>query len=439
MRVGIVGGGISGLAVCHALARRGIAATVFEASDMVGGAIRTHVDGDEVIELGAQRTRLVGSVRRLVDELALDSQLLKAPPGAQRFVWAEGRLHPFPTSDRATRTTSLLPPRTRQRLLQDPLEGAVLNDESVAEYITRTCGRAAYHRLFGPVVSAMYGSDPNQMDASLIMKEQGLSRALAGMLRANNTATDTAADDFARDGAGEASNEGAAFTFRAGLGVLPNALAARYESRVYLQRPVESVRRSEHGHTQSGWEVVWGGPDPGSQEVDRLVLTVPGPEAGRLLAPHAPETAAGLSRLTYNRVVVVPVRVPGSPQGFGMQVSLGSSLRIRGVTWNDYLFGRNGICTVYLGGGLDPQVAEWQDDRIAEVVKTDYEAIHGDVPEVLQVARPALPAWDRSWRDLRFDPPRNLWLCGSYAARLGIATRIEHAERVAAEVAERGP
>ena len=62
MRIGIVGGGITGLALTHALARRGIDSVLFERSTRPGGVIQTRVCDGDTFEVGPQRTRLTWTV-----------------------------------------------------------------------------------------------------------------------------------------------------------------------------------------------------------------------------------------------------------------------------------------------------------------------------------------------------------------------------------------
>ena len=51
-RVAIIGGGITGLSAAWHLQQQQIPFTLYEASDRVGGAIRTHHEADCLIEAG---------------------------------------------------------------------------------------------------------------------------------------------------------------------------------------------------------------------------------------------------------------------------------------------------------------------------------------------------------------------------------------------------
>lgn len=418
MRVGIIGGGITGLALTHALARRSVDSILFEGADDVGGVIRTARHDGRVVELGPQRTRLSPPVRRLVDELELRGEILEARPGARLFIWARGRLRVVPTRPRGLLTGDLLSPAGRTRAALEPFTRGIRPQESVARYFRRKLGREAYARLFGPLVSATFGSDPETMPAARILPmflgPLGVKRSLL------------AAAQRREPGAAPP-----AFTFREGMGTLPRAIARRHAERVRVSAPVEEIRRSGQR-----FEIGHGGARPDSEAVDHVVIATPAPVAAQLLRPVAPAAADRLAGLRYHRVAVVPLEVERAPEGFGFQVALGERWRTRGVTWNASLFGREGLCTAYLGGGLDPDVAAWNSARVERTAAEEYEAIHGVAAAPLRTARPRLPAYDGSWTALDgLDLPTGITLAAGYTGRLGISSRIAEAESVAERLA----
>ena len=420
MRIGIIGGGITGLALTHALARRGVDSILFEGADEVGGVIRTSPHDSRVVELGPQRTRLSPPVRRLVDELGLREEILEARSGARLFIWAGGRLRAVPSGPRGLFTGDLLSPAGRARAAMEPFTRGIRPRESVARYFSRKAGREAYRRLFGPLVSATFGSDPETMPAArvlpMLLGPLGVKRSLLAAARRREPAATPPP-----------------FTFRAGMATLPRALAQRHADRVRVSAPVEEMRRSGRR-----FEIGHGGSRPGSEVVDHVAVATPAHAAADLLGTVAPAAAARLAGLRYHRVAVVPLQVESAPEGFGFQVALEESWRTRGVTWNASLFGRDGLCTAYLGGGLDPDVAAWDAARLERTAADEYEAIHGAAATPICVARPRLPAYDSSWTGLDgLDLPPGITLAAGYTGRLGISSRIAQAESVAERLAAR--
>ncbi|MFB6311197.1 MAG: NAD(P)-binding protein, partial [Salinirussus sp.] len=95
MRIGIIGAGITGLALTHHLARRGIDAVTLEAADRPGGVIRSdEVDGI-VLERGPQRTRLTPEVKELVSAAGVGDAVIEAPE-LPVYVYVRGQLCEVP-------------------------------------------------------------------------------------------------------------------------------------------------------------------------------------------------------------------------------------------------------------------------------------------------------------------------------------------------------
>lgn len=412
MNVGIIGGGITGLALTHALARRGIQTTLLERSPEIGGVIRTIEREGDVLELGPQRTRLVPPVRRLVEELDLGDELLEAAPGSELFVWTRGRLRRVPRSVGGLATGDLLTPGGRIRMAAEPLTAGLDPDESVAAYFTRKCGAEAYRTLFGPLISATFASDPARMRAGqalpMLLEPLGVRRSLLA-----------AARRWRPTGAAPAC------TFRHGMATLPRALAAKHAARLRLGVGATAVRG-----TGTGVEIRTDGGE--ALTVDHVVLTCEAHAAAALLASSHADVADRLAGLSYNEVCVVPLRVENTPAGFGFQVAFGEDWQTRGVTWNAALFGRTQLATAYLGGGRAPEIADWSDADVGRVAAREFEEIHGISAEPLAVARPALPAYDETWS--RLDGlvlPERVTIAASYTGRLGISGRIAEVETLA--------
>ena len=88
--VAVVGGGLAGLACARALAARGVECAVFEASDAVGGRVRTDAVEGFQIDRGFQvLLTAYPEARAVLDYDALDLRAFE--PGA--LVWHGGRLH----------------------------------------------------------------------------------------------------------------------------------------------------------------------------------------------------------------------------------------------------------------------------------------------------------------------------------------------------------
>jgi protoporphyrinogen/coproporphyrinogen III oxidase len=427
--IGIVGGGLTGLALAHDLGVRGIRHRLWEASPEPGGVMRTvRVEG-RLLELGPQRVRRTPLLEGLAREVGLAEELITAPEDLPLHVYSRGRLRTAPLSLRDLAGTDLLTPLEKLRMGLEPLTGAARPGEDVASFLSRKFGGAAYRRFLGPLYGGLYASDPAEMEVELslarALEELGVGRSL---LRA------------ALSAGIRGRRPPPACTFRDGLQALPRALAAAAHTRVELERPVVEIRGRD-----GGFEVCT---DDGSTLVEALVLTVPAPAAARLLRGAAAAAADALSGLRYNPLAVVhlvsPDAVAAELRGYGYQVALDEPLETRGVTFNASLFGndphRRDVFTVYLGGMQHPELVGRPDEELARLAVREFQEVTGHASRAVHVHRVQVPAWDRSWRALeRLQLPRGLVLEAAYTARPGIPGRLARARALAGRLAEPQP
>jgi oxygen-dependent protoporphyrinogen oxidase len=168
--IGIIGGGITGLAAAYELAVRGVPFQLFEASQRLGGIIRTeHVEGF-TIEAGpdsilAQKPAAIA----LCEALDLRSRLITTNTPRTAFVLKDGRLHALPspsvlgipTTWKGLVTYDLLSPRARARLAVEPLvrRRRAADDESVAAFFRRRFGETTVATIAEPLLGGIHAGD----------------------------------------------------------------------------------------------------------------------------------------------------------------------------------------------------------------------------------------------------------------------------------------
>lgn len=410
--IGIIGGGLTGLALAHYLAQRGVPHMVFEAEERPGGVIRSGRVEGHLLEWGPQRTRLVGSVGELVRELGLGDQVVTAPPGLPLFVYRRGRLRRVPFSAGDFIRSDLLSWPAKLRVLLEPFTRGPDDAERVADFFTRKLGRAAYEDLLGPLYGGLYASDPADMVVGLslghVLREFGIGRSLLlPLLRRRGRISPPAA-----------------CSFQEGMQTLPAALYRHNQSNVRLGTPVQRLQGAG-----DGFRLQW---DGGELNAEQIVIATSAPAAARLLTEIAPDAAMRIGQLTYNPLAVVHLHAETELVGLGYQVSLAERLSTRGVTFNDSLFGRQGVYTAYLGGAKDRQVVERPDDEVAEIALREFREVTGYDARALSVARERMPAWDRSWEALEgLQLPAGIHLAANWESRPGIPGRLAQAKRLA--------
>jgi oxygen-dependent protoporphyrinogen oxidase len=433
MTVAVVGAGITGLTLTHHLVERGVDVTTFEARDEAGGVIQSRRRGGHVVEVGPQRMRLTPGVEALVRAAGLDDRVVTSD-AEDLYVYADGALHRAPTSREAFLGTDLLSWPAKLRLLAEPLTRPAHESETVAEVFSRKFGRRAYERLVGPLYGGLYASDPAAMPAAF---------ALSGLMDREAEAGSMLAALRGRLGGGAPPA-----TLDDGLQTFPRALAARYDDAVRLNERVtgvESVADDGPSVTAGDVPVASDGSgryrvvtDRGEYRADHVVVTVPAGAASDLLADVA-DGADGLADLTYNPLALVYLTAAGVPEGaLGYQVSYDADLRTLGVSFNGETFGRDDLCTAFLGGMHDPTVLDEDDAGLGAIARRELETVLGSEASVVGVERRDrwFPAYDQTWWALSdLSTPPGLHLATNYTARMGITSRVREAERVAERIA----
>lgn len=415
--VAVVGAGITGLALAHALHLRGVPHIVLEAGQRVGGVIRSESVDGHLLEFGPQRTRLTSVIGDLVGALGLEKDVLTAPAGLPLFVYRNGKLRLVPYSPRDLFRSDIVSFGAKARLFVEPLTGPARAKETVASYFTRKVGRDIYEALVGPLYGGLYASDPAEMIVGLslgpVLREFRIGRSLLLPLLLRKGRIDPPA----------------ACTFTDGLEMLPRALHASNSANVRLGASVTSISHDGGWTLRSGDTTI---------RAEHVVLTVPASTASDLLRPVVPNTARALASLTYNPLAVVHLYAPESAlRGLGYQVAFGEKLVTRGVTFNDSLFGRRGVYTAYLGGAKAPVVSRWSDAEVAAVAIREFQAVTGVTAEVLRVTREWMPAWDRSWSAIaNLTLPAGIHVAANWQARPGIPGRLAQATRLAEQLAD---
>src|SRR5450830_605813 len=94
--VAVVGGGISGLICARRLSQKGIYVTLFEASPVLGGEIRTATLAGHVVDMGAEAIHVSApGMNTLITELELTDDLIKSNPGMS-WLWTGRGLRVLP-------------------------------------------------------------------------------------------------------------------------------------------------------------------------------------------------------------------------------------------------------------------------------------------------------------------------------------------------------
>jgi protoporphyrinogen oxidase len=308
-RVVVVGGGISGLAAAHALVSDGVAVTVVESSDAVGGKLRISEVAGVAVDEGAEMfLRRVPEAMDLVSSLGRAPELV-SPKTTSASVWARGELRPMPTgtvmglpSDPATLRGVLSEDEVARASADLDLPGDPPGDDiSVGKWVASRVGAAVVERLVDPLLGGVYAGRADELSLAATVPQ--LPRDERSLLAAVRRAVPYAP-----------STDPVFATITGGMGSLPASVAVAIVAAGGEILTGCTVRRIET--SPAGWRVVHG-PTTDEQVVraDAVILAVPAAPTARLLAEVAPFAAAELASIEAASMAIITTawRVADAP------------------------------------------------------------------------------------------------------------------------------
>jgi oxygen-dependent protoporphyrinogen oxidase len=390
--VAIVGGGIAGLAAAYDVHRRGARFLLLEASGRWGGVIRTERADGFLMEGGpdallAQKPEGL----RLCRELGLADRVVPTNPDQRTvFVRHAGILHRLPegmamgvpTRLRALAGTRLFTWPGKLRMAADLVLPARRSgdDESIASFFRRRLGGEALRRLGAPFLAGIHAGDAERLSIRatfprLVEMEQrhgSLIRALAA----------------ARRGDGDGAPPPPFFSLRDGLSELVDTLAAHLPGeQLRTGVAVRSVVREGGVHVL---DLADGEP----VRARAVVLALPAPRAGALLAGLDAELAALLEGIPFasSAVVCLGYRrgdVRHALDGYGLVVGESEGLRTTACGFFSTKFpGRapdgHVLLRAFVGGARDAEALSLSDAELTETVQREMAPVLGlSAPPVL--------------------------------------------------------
>jgi protoporphyrinogen/coproporphyrinogen III oxidase len=235
--VGIVGGGISGLACSYYLGRAGIESVVFDPTP--GGLLGTvHTEGC-ILETGPESWLASKPwAEQLIRELGMGGELTGSNDAQRRtYVLRDGRFVTLPEGLQLVVPTRLIPLlktelftwSTKFRMGTEVFRNPqALPDRSVSEFVADHFGREAVDYLAEPLLAGVYGGSPDHLSAVSVLPkfvehEQRFGSVVVGALREKK----------------KTSGEPVFKSLRNGMGSLIDALR---EKATVISAPVESIR-----------------------------------------------------------------------------------------------------------------------------------------------------------------------------------------------------
>jgi len=286
MRVGVIGGGVTGLSCAYYLGKAGVEATVFDPAP--GGPIGTVVIDGCILETGPESWLAAKPwAELLIRELGLGGELTGSNDAKRKtYVLRGGRFVTLPEGLQMVAPTKVMPIvesrlfgwgtkiRMGLEIFRSP---KTLPDRSVSAFVEDHFGPEAVDYLAEPLLAGVYGGSPDHLSAPSVLPkfveyEQRYGSVVVGTMRDRR----------------KPSGQSIFKSMKHGVGTLIDALLARVSLR---RERVERLVR-----TETGWQLFandqW-------HDFDVVVLACGANGAARLTAPVDPELAAMLAQIPY--------------------------------------------------------------------------------------------------------------------------------------------
>ena len=396
-RIAVVGAGITGLSAAQRLSRSSAAkVTLFEADNRVGGVIQTTERDGFLIEHSADSFLVSGELpwaRQLCEQINVDLvETSTEHRGA--LILKDSTLHPVPDGLQLMTVRSiasifaspLLSWRGKLRVAAERFIPKKSNDteESLQQFATRRFGTEMFERIVQPLVSGIYTADPAKLSVAaalpqyvtLEQKHGSIAKAAIRQIAAGG-AQKTRHDRGARYGLFRSPKQGMEELIRALLKSLDLDGSDRHELR--LSCAVQSIRRRD-----DAWIVAT---SRGEESFDGVVLATPVPRVGQLVR----EVSAPLAEETENvdcvstAVVCLGYRqsnIRHPLDAFGCVVPAIERRQVLAISFSSVKFPTRApddavLLRVFVGGALQPELANLPDNQLLKVVREELAEILG--------------------------------------------------------------
>ena len=381
MSVAIIGGGITGLTAAFRLKEQGVSATIYEASERVGGVIRSVRKDGFLAEFGPNTVLETSpKITQLIADLGLASKKLATNPAAgERYLVRGRQTVALPDSPLKFFKSTLFSTQTKLRLFAEPFirRAPADLDEPLADFVLRRLGREFLDYAINPMVAGVYAGSPEKLSVKwafpkLWALEQRYGSLILGQILGAR----------ARKRSGSVSKANAPkFSFEGGLGDLVDTLRAKLEGDIRCSSPVRRIERKA-----GRWAVAVEG--AGEFEHDCVVLAAPAHKLSELeIIAEEKVDLTLLGEIVYPPVasVVLGYRRPEIAHpldGFGMLIPEVEKCNSLGVIFSSSLFPNRApqghvTLTCYIGGMRAPALAAKPPEMLCLLAHQDISTILG--------------------------------------------------------------
>ncbi|MFT8871268.1 MAG: protoporphyrinogen oxidase [Sporolactobacillus sp.] len=440
----VIGGGISGLAAAYYVkqASPDVNVTLFEASDRIGGKVRTVHRSGFTIETGPEgymEGKL--TLTRLIKDIGLENYLIPAHSGTYS-VFVNGRLRVMPkgtvmgipTKMLPMVTTGLVSPLGKARAAMDLFIPRVYSghDLSVKEFFERRLGGELVSNMVEPLLAGIYNGELSDMSLEMTLPqfvsiEKKYRSLILGM------------KSFRHPGKKQVSGQATRrfLSLSCGLDVLVDKLAAAVD-RIELQTAVK--------HVQSGRVILKDGTE---KQANAIILATTPRALGPLLDTDAAwQLSHDKCASTATVALAFQNRQPVCTNETGYVVSRKEGLRITACSrmsnkWPYTVPENTSLIRSYVGTADHSEMVCASDETITQAVLDDLrrsEALEDPLFSVVTRQIDNMPQYTVGHRQrvAEFEQAlaacEGIFACGATLHGVGLPDCVDHACHVAAEV-----
>ncbi len=381
MKIGVIGGGISGLAVgckLSLLKKSGadIDITLIEAGDKLGGTIDTARRDGYVVEAGTNGfLDSKPTTSELFEEMGLSHKLVKSNDKARkRFIQRYGELQRLPEGGPAFLTSKILTMGGKLRLAGEMFVPKRTDgvDETLAEFIKRRLGQEALDYMIAPMVSGIFAGDPAKMSIRSCFPvisdlEKNYGGLIKGLLKKPKKKS------------GPAGPGGVLTSYEGGMGQAILDLeekAVENGLKVIKSSPVKKITKKDNKYIVEANE---------THEFDIVAICAPSYEVAEFTKELDSELSEALSGIEYSPMFVCGAAfksedVGDELDGFGYLIPRKEGLEILGTLFTSSMFPMQApsgtkLLRIMVGGDTNRGIENKSDDELAEICLNDVRKI----------------------------------------------------------------
>jgi len=433
--IGIIGAGISGVTLAYFLEKAGVPYQLLEASDRVGGYIRSKRLGKYLFEFGPNSVLCDASTLQFIQQFIPENEIITANEVSKaRYIFRNGKYRKLPASPPSLVFNSFFSWQTKFQIISEFYRKSTgTPNETLAQFFARRFNQEIVDYALNPFVTGIYAGNPDELllektFPKLLEFEQEYGSILKGFIK------------------NKSAERKQSVTFRNGIQELPQKIAEKI-SHIRYNTKVRSIRKANQKfHIQT---------ENDAFEFDKLVVAIPAFQFADLYENTDSNFAQNLRKLNYPAMCAVHTVLKKSQtkfqfNGFGGLNPKKEGLFSAGSIWSSSVFQERCpedeiLITSFVGGMQYAESVKLSDNEIKAKLTEELQEIYKiEGKPVLQRLfrwQNAIPQYDKNILPIESKVKElereNLWICTNWVGGISITDRIYRAEELAQKLSNK--